>query len=56
MRQGTRPHKPEIRLGREAQARIGELLRTMYNGYVNEGVPSDLEALVRRIGEDSQDD
>ena len=46
-----RPHKPEIRLGREAQARIGELLRSMYNSYVNQGVPSRLDDLVRRLGE-----
>jgi hypothetical protein len=45
-----RPHK-EIRLGREAQHRIGELLRSMYNSYVNDGVPQTLEDLVRRIGE-----
>lgn len=46
-----RPHKPEIRLGREAQARIGELLRSMYNSYVNQGVPQRLDELVRRLGE-----
>lgn len=48
---GKRTHKHEIRLGREAQARIGELLRTMYNSYVNQGVPEHLDNLVRRIGE-----
>jgi hypothetical protein len=48
---GKRLHKHEIRLGREAQARIGELLRTMYNSYVNQGVPQHLDELVRRIGE-----
>jgi hypothetical protein len=48
---GKRPHKHEIRLGREAQVRIGELLRSMYNTYVNQGVPQHLEDLVRRIGE-----
>lgn len=48
---GKRPHRPEIRLGREAQGRIGELLRGMYNSYVNEGVPQYLEDLVRRLGE-----
>jgi len=48
---GKRPHKPEIRLGREAQARIGELLRSMYNSYVNQGVPQQLDDLVRRLGE-----
>ena len=46
-----RPQKPEIRLGREAQARIGELLRSMYNSYVNQGVPQQLDDLVRRLGE-----
>jgi Anti-sigma factor NepR len=46
-----RPHKPEIRLGREAQARIGELLRSMYNSYVGQGVPQHLDDLVRRLGE-----
>jgi hypothetical protein len=50
---GKRPHKPEIRLGREAQARIGELLRTMYNTYVNQGVPPRLAELVRRLGDES---
>jgi hypothetical protein len=48
---GERPHRPEIRLGREAQAQIGELLRAMYNSYVNEGVPQHFEELVRRLGE-----
>jgi len=47
-----RPHRPEIRLGREAQARIGELLRNMYNSYVNQGVPSHLADLVRRLGDE----
>ena len=47
---GKRPHK-EIRLGREAQGRIGELLRSMYNSYVNQGVPQHLDDLVRRISE-----
>jgi hypothetical protein len=46
------PHRPEIRLGREAQARIGELLRNMYNSYVNQGVPSHLADLVRRLGDE----
>jgi hypothetical protein len=48
---GKRPHKHEIRLGREAQVRIGELLRSMYNSYINQGVPQHLEDLVRRLGE-----
>jgi hypothetical protein len=44
------PQKPEVRMGREAQARIGELLRGMYNNYVDQGVPQHLEELVRRLG------
>ena len=46
-----RPHRQQNRLGREVQARIGELLRTMYNSYVNQGIPPHLENLVRRIDE-----
>lgn len=47
-----RPPRPEIRLGREAQARIGELLRAMYNSYLDQGVPSHLADLVRRLGDE----
>ncbi len=49
---GKGTHKTEARLGREAQARIGELLRAMYNSYVNQGVPRHLEDLLRRLGEE----
>jgi len=49
-----RPQK-EIRLGREAQHRIGELLRGMYNSYVSEGVPEHFKDIVRRIGENSEE-
>jgi hypothetical protein len=48
---GKAPHKPEVRLGREAQARIGEQLRAMYNGFINQGVPSHLDELIRRLSE-----
>lgn len=48
---GRNPQKPEARLGKEAQARIGELLRSMYNTYVDQGVPQHLGELVRRLGE-----
>ena len=48
---GRNPHKPEPRLGKEAQARIGDLLRTMYNSYVDQGVPDHLTDLVRRLGD-----
>ncbi len=45
------PHKPEARLGREAQARIGQQLREMYAKYVQEGVPPQIADLVRRLSE-----
>lgn len=47
----TTPHKPEARLGREVQARIGQQLRAMYDEVVNEGVPQHIADLVRRLSE-----
>jgi hypothetical protein len=49
------PHKPEARLGREVQARIGQQLRAMYNDVVNQGVPQHISDLVRRLGDQDQD-
>jgi hypothetical protein len=48
-------HKPEARLGREIQARIGQQLRSMYNDVVNQGVPDHLSDLVRRLSDQEQD-
>ena len=48
-------HKPQARLGREIQARIGQQLRAMYNEVVNQGVPPHLAELVRRLSEQDQD-
>jgi hypothetical protein len=45
------PHKPEVRLGREVQARIGQQLRAMYDDVVNQGVPQHINELVRRLSE-----
>jgi hypothetical protein len=47
--------KPEAKLGREVQARIGQQLRAMYNDVVNQGVPSHLADLVRRLSDQDQD-
>jgi hypothetical protein len=44
--------KPEARLGREVQARIGQQLRAMYNDVVNQGVPDHLADLVRRLSDE----
>ena len=47
--------KPEARLGREVQARIGQQLRAMYNDVVSQGVPDHLADLLRRLStEDSE--
>jgi hypothetical protein len=43
--------KPEVRLGREVQARIGQQLRALYDDYVNQGVPENITDLVRRLSE-----
>lgn len=48
------PRKTEMRIGREAQARIGQQLRAMYEAVVNEGVPPHIADLVRKLGD--QDD
>jgi hypothetical protein len=47
--------KPEARLGREVQARIGQQLRAMYNDVVSQGVPDHLADLVRRLGDQEQE-
>ena len=54
MGRATTSQKPEVRLGREVQARIGQQLRAMYDEVVKEGVPSHIGDLVRRLSE--QDD
>ena len=47
--------KPEARLGREVQARIGQQLRAIYNDVVNQGVPPHLADLVKRLSDQDQD-
>jgi hypothetical protein len=49
------PHKTDVRLGREVQARIGQQLRTMYNDVVNQGVPQHIADLVRRLSDQESD-
>jgi hypothetical protein len=43
--------KPHARLGREVQAKIGQQLRAMYDEVVNQGVPTHIADLVRRLSE-----
>jgi hypothetical protein len=45
------PHKPDVRLGREVQARIGQQLRAMYDDVVNQGVPHHINDLIRRLSD-----
>jgi len=54
MTPATNPHKPEARLGREVQARIGQQLRAMYDDVVSQGVPQHIADLVRRLGDQNQ--
>jgi hypothetical protein len=44
-------HKPEARLGREVQARIGQQLRAIYDDVVEQGVPQHINDLLSRLGE-----
>ena len=53
-RPAATPHKPEARLGREVQARIGQQLRAIYNDVVNQGVPDHLADLVRRLSDQDE--
>lgn len=50
------PRKPAARIGREAQARIGQQLLAMYDQYVKEGVPRHIADLVHRLSEPDQVD
>jgi len=45
------PTRPTARLDREAQVRIGQQLRAMYDEVVSEGVPPRIADLVRRLCE-----
>ena len=47
--QGT--PKPAARLGREAQAKIGQQLRALYDDIVKQGVPQQFADLIRRLSE-----
>jgi hypothetical protein len=51
MRTSMNSRKTEVRLGRDAQIRIGQQLRALYDDVVNEGVPDRISDLVRRLTE-----
>jgi hypothetical protein len=55
-RDGMVRPKPEARLGREVQARIGQQLRAIYDDVVNQGVPPHLAELIRRLSEQQDQD
>jgi hypothetical protein len=50
-RPASNTQKPEVRLGREVQARIGQQLRAMYDDVVSQGVPQHISDLIRRLSE-----
>jgi hypothetical protein len=43
--------KARGRLGRDVQSKIGQQLRAMYDGVVNEGVPDRFTEMLRRLDE-----
>jgi Anti-sigma factor NepR len=45
------PQKPEARLGREVQARIGQQLRAMYDDVVGQGVPQHINELISKLSD-----
>ena len=47
----NQPNKPEARLGREVQARIGQQLRALYDDVVSQGVPQHINDLIRRLSD-----
>ena len=53
---GARRPDKTVGLGREIQAKIGLHLRTMYDEVVKEGVPKDLEKLLRELDKPSDGD
>jgi hypothetical protein len=43
--------RPKGRLGRDVQSKIGQQLRAMYDGVVNEGVPDRFVEMLRQLDE-----
>jgi hypothetical protein len=43
--------RPKGRLGRDVQSKIGQQLRAMYDGVVNEGVPDRFADMLRQLDE-----
>ena len=48
--------KPRGRLGRDVQNKIGQQLRAMYDGVVNDGVPDRFVEMLRKLDEQKNDD
>ena len=51
-----KPDSKPAKLGREVQARLGQQLRAMYDGVVNEGVPDRFADLIKRIDSNGNKD
>ena len=49
------PRSP-VKLGPDVKAKIGQQLRAMYNGVVNQGVPDRFAEILRRLDEKSPDE
>ena len=48
--------KARGRLGRDVQNKIGQQLRAMYDGVVNDGVPDRFVDMLRKLDEQKNDD
>jgi hypothetical protein len=52
----AKPDKPNARLGRDVQTKIGQQLRAMYDEVVSEGVPDRFVDLLRKLEKRSDKD
>jgi len=50
------PRRNRGRLGRDVQSKIGQQLRAMYDGVVNEGVPERFNEMLRQLDEPQKKD
>jgi hypothetical protein len=48
-----KPGKPDARLGRDVQTKIGQQLRAIYDEVVSEGVPDRFSDLLRKLDKKS---
>ena len=55
MEPGAITGKPDAKLSREIQAKIGQQLRAMYDDVLNQGVPDRFSSLLTRLDHPDKD-